>query len=86
MVYENETFCENHDSHLDVKFHNFDIRESPRKPDAMEPTGEPETPALPGDCFDSPEFFQLNQLNSIDLCAMLSKTPGRVRAIIYFKI
>lgn len=60
MVYENETFCENHDSHLDVKFHYFDIRESPSTPDAMEPTGE--TPALPGDCFDSQEFFNSTQL------------------------
>lgn len=40
MVYENETFCENHDTHLDVKFHFFDIRQSPEVPDAMEPTGK----------------------------------------------
>ena len=40
MVYDNETYCENHDSHLDVKFHFFDIRESPEEPNAMEPTGE----------------------------------------------
>lgn len=40
MVYENETLCEDHDRHLDVKFHFFDIRESPERPNAMEPTGE----------------------------------------------
>lgn len=40
MVFENETYCENHDAHLAVKFHFFDIRTSPESPDAMEPTGE----------------------------------------------
>lgn len=40
MVYENETYCENHDSHLDVKFHFFDIKKSPERPNPMEPTGE----------------------------------------------
>lgn len=67
MVYVNETFCEKHDAHLDVKFHFFDIRESPETPKAMEPTGER--------CFIDSGIFQLK---STDLCAMLSKTPGFV--------
>lgn len=40
MVYENETFCEEHNAHLGVKFHNFDIRASQEQPNAIEPSGE----------------------------------------------
>lgn len=41
IVYENETsFCEPHDFHLDIHFHNFDFEKSPEKPDALEPTGK----------------------------------------------
>lgn len=40
MVHDNETFCENHESHLNVKFHSFDIKKSPEQPNAMEPSGE----------------------------------------------
>lgn len=41
MVNENKTsFCEAHDSHLALKFHFFDIRESPEQPNPMEPTGK----------------------------------------------
>lgn len=40
MVHENVTFCEEHDTHLSLNFHFFDIRQSPEQPDAMEPTGE----------------------------------------------
>lgn len=40
MVFDNETYCENHESHLYVKFHFFDIKESPENPKLIEPTGE----------------------------------------------
>lgn len=40
MVHNNETYCEPHDKHLDIKFHFFDIRESPEEPNPMEPPGE----------------------------------------------
>lgn len=40
MVFDNETFCESHHTHLDLKFHSFDIRASPERPSALEPTGE----------------------------------------------
>lgn len=40
MVLENETFCEEHDTHLDIKFHNFDIKSVYEEPAPLEPSGE----------------------------------------------
>lgn len=40
MVFENETYCEDHHSHLTVKFHEFDISKSQESPNAIEPSGE----------------------------------------------
>lgn len=40
MVHNNETYCEPHDTHLDMNFHFFDIRSSPESPSSMELTGE----------------------------------------------
>jgi hypothetical protein len=56
MVFENETFCENHDTHLDLNFHFFDIRASPEEPNPMMPTGECSSTA-----FDY--FFTLRKTN-----------------------
>ena len=42
MVLENETMCEDHHTHLEVKFHHFDIKQSPEQPDVFEPSGESE--------------------------------------------
>lgn len=40
MVFEEETYCEDHDAHLDMKFHYFDLTTGYEFPDPMEPTGE----------------------------------------------
>ncbi|CRL01349.1 CLUMA_CG014319, isoform A [Clunio marinus] len=40
MVYENETFCEDHNSHLDMKFHSFNFESSPEEPNEVEPSGK----------------------------------------------
>lgn len=40
MMYENGSFCEDHDAHLKLQFHHFDIRQAQEKPNAIEPSGE----------------------------------------------
>ena len=41
LVTENETiYCEPHETHLDLKFHRFNIVASYKNPDTMVPTGE----------------------------------------------
>jgi hypothetical protein len=49
----NGSVCESHESHLNLKFHDFNIRESLEEPNAMEPSGEsvlivPQTTKFPG--------------------------------------
>lgn len=39
MVFDEKTYCENHDRHLDVKFHRTDIKEFKNIPDRLEPMG-----------------------------------------------
>lgn len=40
MVYENETYCEDHHLDLKVKFHDFDFKKSQEEPNAIEPSGK----------------------------------------------
>jgi hypothetical protein len=41
LLFQDETsFCEPHESHINLKFYDFDISQSPEVPNAIEPSGE----------------------------------------------